>query len=49
MGADRPQGRAVSIKILDAGDINAFSTLGGFIYINEGTLDFAQSDDELAG
>ncbi|MEA2664868.1 MAG: hypothetical protein QOI11_1812 [Candidatus Eremiobacteraeota bacterium] len=38
-----------SIKILDAGDINAFSTLGGYIYINEGTLDFVQSDDELAG
>ncbi len=38
-----------SIKILDVGDINAFSTLGGYIYINEGTLDFVQSDDELAG
>ncbi|MBV9438878.1 MAG: M48 family metalloprotease, partial [Candidatus Eremiobacteraeota bacterium] len=38
-----------SIKILDESDINAFSTLGGYIYINEGTLDFVQSDDELAG
>ncbi len=38
-----------SIKILDVSDINAFSTLGGYIYINEGTLDFVQSDDELAG
>jgi predicted Zn-dependent protease len=38
-----------SIKILDVPDINAFSTLGGYIYINEGTLDFVQSDDELAG
>ncbi|MEO7040136.1 MAG: M48 family metalloprotease [Candidatus Elarobacter sp.] len=38
-----------SIKILDVGDINAFSTLGGYIYIDEGTLDFVQSDDELAG
>ncbi len=38
-----------SIKILDIGDINAFSTMGGYIYINEGTLDFVQSDDELAG
>ncbi len=38
-----------SIKILDVGDINAFSTLGGYIYINQGTLDFVQSDDELAG
>jgi Zn-dependent protease with chaperone function len=38
-----------SIKILDVSDVNAFSTLGGYIYINEGTLDFVQSDDELAG
>jgi Peptidase family M48 len=38
-----------SIKILDESDINAFSTMGGYIYINEGTLDFVQSDDELAG
>jgi len=37
-----------NIKILDVSDINAFSTLGGYIYINEGTLDFVQSDDELA-
>src|ERR1700733_3253177 len=38
-----------SIKVLDVADINAFSTMGGYIYINEGTLDFVQSDDELAG
>jgi predicted Zn-dependent protease len=38
-----------SIKILDVPDVNAFSTLGGYVYINEGTLDFVQSDDELAG
>jgi predicted Zn-dependent protease len=38
-----------SIKIIDESDINAFSTLGGYIYINAGTLDFVQSDDELAG
>lgn len=37
-----------SLKIIDESDINAFSTLGGYIYINEGTVDFAQSDDELA-
>lgn len=37
-----------SIKILDAPDVNSFTTLGGFIYINEGALDFVQSDDELA-
>lgn len=38
-----------NIKILDTPDVNAFTTGGGYIYINEGTLDFAQSDDELAG
>jgi predicted Zn-dependent protease len=38
-----------SIKVLDVADINAFSTLGGYIYVNIGTVDFAQSDDELAG
>ncbi len=38
-----------SIKVLDVSDINAFSTLGGYIYLDEGTLDFVQSDDELAG
>ncbi|MBV8424133.1 MAG: M48 family metalloprotease, partial [Candidatus Eremiobacteraeota bacterium] len=37
-----------NIKVLDAPDVNAFTTIGGFIYINEGTLDFVQSDDELA-
>jgi len=38
-----------NIKVLDVSDVNAFTTLGGYIYINEGTLDFSQSDDELAG
>jgi predicted Zn-dependent protease len=37
-----------SLKIIDDSEINAFSTLGGYIYINEGTIDFVQSDDELA-
>ena len=38
-----------NIKILDAPDINAFTIGGGYMYINEGLLDFVQSDDELAG
>ena len=38
-----------SIKILDEGDVNAFTIGGGFIYINAGALDFVGSDDELAG
>ncbi len=38
-----------NIKVLDVPDVNAFTTLGGYVYINVGTLDFVQSDDELAG
>lgn len=38
-----------NIKILKETDINAFSTLGGYVYVNTGLLDFVQSDDELAG
>lgn len=38
-----------SIKIIDDSTINAFSTLGGYVYVDEGILDFVQSDDELAG
>lgn len=30
-------------------DVNAFSIPGGFIYIYEGLIDYAESDDELAG
>jgi predicted Zn-dependent protease len=38
-----------NVKILDQADVNSFTTSGGYIYVNEGLLDFAQSDDELAG
>ena len=38
-----------NIKILDSQDVNSFTIGGGYIYINEGALDFVQSDDELAG
>ena len=38
-----------NIKILDAADINSFTIGGGYVYVNEGLLDFVQSDDELAG
>jgi predicted Zn-dependent protease len=37
-----------NIKIVGDNNINAFSTLGGYIYVNTGLLDFVQSDDELA-
>jgi beta-barrel assembly-enhancing protease len=37
-----------SVKIVKDTQINSFATMGGFVYINEGLIDFAQSDDELA-
>ena len=38
-----------NIKIIKGNDVNAFSTLGGYVYVYEGLIDFVQSDDELAG
>ena len=38
-----------NIKIINDNNINAFSTLGGYVYVQSGLLDFVQSDDELAG
>ncbi len=38
-----------NVKIIKDQDVNSFATLGGYIYINEGLIDFVQSDDELAG
>jgi predicted Zn-dependent protease len=37
-----------SIKVIKDDQINSFATMGGFVYINEGLVDFVQSDDELA-
>jgi hypothetical protein len=37
-----------NIKVVDSQSINSFTIGGGYIYMNEGTLDFVQSDDELA-
>ncbi len=37
-----------SVKIIKDPQVNSFATLGGFIYVNEGLVDFVQSDDELA-
>ena len=36
------------VKIIKDSQINSFATMGGFVYINEGLIDFVQSDDELA-
>ncbi|HZO91777.1 MAG TPA: M48 family metalloprotease [Chthonomonadaceae bacterium] len=38
-----------TFKIVDDKDVNAYSLPGGFIYVDKGLLDFAHSDDELAG
>lgn len=38
-----------NIKILDSQVVNSFTVGGGYIYVDEGLLDFVQSDDELAG
>lgn len=38
-----------SFKVLQGDDVNAFSLPGGYIYVYEGLLKFAESDDELAG
>jgi Zn-dependent protease with chaperone function len=38
-----------NIKVIKASDINSFATEGGFVYIDEGLIDFVQSDDEFAG
>jgi predicted Zn-dependent protease len=37
-----------SIKIVKDTQINSFATMGGFVYVYEGLIDFVQSDDELA-
>jgi predicted Zn-dependent protease len=37
-----------NIKVVKASDVNSFATEGGFVYIDEGLIDFVQSDDELA-
>lgn len=38
-----------SFKVVEGEDVNAFSLPGGFIYVYEGLIKFAESDDELAG
>lgn len=38
-----------TFKVVKGEDVNAFSLPGGFIYVYEGLLEFAESDDEIAG
>ncbi|MBQ0106189.1 MAG: M48 family metalloprotease, partial [Armatimonadetes bacterium] len=36
-------------RVVEGDDINAFSVMGGYIYVYKGMVDFCESDDELAG
>jgi predicted Zn-dependent protease len=38
-----------NIKIIKDSEVDSFATLGGYVYIEEGLIDFVQSDDEFAG
>lgn len=38
-----------SLTVIRDNSINAFSLPGGYVFVNSGLLDFARSDDELAG
>lgn len=37
-----------TFKLVEGEDVNAFSLPGGYIYVYEGLMNFAESDDELA-
>ncbi len=36
------------LRVVKDDQINSFATMGGYVYIDEGIVDFSQSDDELA-
>ncbi len=36
-------------KVIDDKEVNAFSLPGGYIYVNSGLIELAESDDEIAG
>jgi Zn-dependent protease with chaperone function len=40
---------AYSFKVVDSPEINAFALPGGFIYLNRGLIEAAESQNELAG
>lgn len=39
----------LTVKIIDAPEINAFSLPGGFVYVNSGALEAADNESEVAG
>ena len=50
LGAISPRpGVNYTVKVIEDKDINAFTLPGGRIYVYRGLLDFAASDDEIAG
>ncbi len=36
-------------SVVDSAEINAFATVGGYVYINKGLISFVKNNDELAG
>jgi len=40
---------AYRFKVIEDKDVNAFSLPGGYVYLNSGLVELAQSDDEIAG
>ncbi|MBK6584156.1 MAG: M48 family metalloprotease [Gammaproteobacteria bacterium] len=44
---DRPE-LEYTFTVIDSGDINAFATPGGFVYVNRGLLAYLDSEAELA-
>ena len=46
--SDMPE-REFTFSVIDAPDINAFATPGGFIYVNRGLLAYLDTEAELAG
>jgi predicted Zn-dependent protease len=42
-------GMPFTIKIIDSDDVNAFALPGGYLYVNRGMLEAAESEAELAG
>jgi Zn-dependent protease with chaperone function len=43
------KGIAYTFKVVDSPEINAFALPGGFIYVNRGLIEAAETQDELAG
>ena len=48
-GDERLSPLPYEFHIVEGEEVNAFSIPGGILYVYEGLVDFAQSDDELAG